>query len=210
MTGGGEEGLRRDMATLRRVLDRPPGRKGRLGKGACLTGRPFLVLLSGLPGTGKSHFARELARRASFLVLESDRLRKALAPSPKYTKGENARLFAACHRLITGYLAEGRRVLFDATNLMEAHRQPLYDLVDQMGVPLIVVRLTAPEETIRRRLAARAAKLSAGEHSDADWRVYRRMVASEEPIGRKHITVDSSGDIEAALEEIIRRVNAAG
>lgn len=197
-----EEGLQRDIATLRRALELD----GKLFQALPQT-RPFLVILSGLPGTGKSYFARELARHLPFLVLESDRLRKALVAAPKYTPGESSRLFAACHRLTEEYLAEGQRVLFDATNLMEAHRQPLYHLADRMGVPLLVVRLTAPGGIVRRRLSARVSRLHPEDHSDADWLVYCRMLPTEEPISRKHLIVDSSLDIATALEQIVRLVN---
>ncbi len=41
--------------------------------------RPCLVLLAGLPGTGKSTLARGLAERAGFTVIRSDEVRKELA-----------------------------------------------------------------------------------------------------------------------------------
>ena len=37
---------------------------------------PTLVVVSGLPGTGKSYFSARLAEKLDFLVLESDALRK--------------------------------------------------------------------------------------------------------------------------------------
>jgi len=206
-----EEQVQKDIAILRRALEPPPSTstpcdRETTGEVRSLT-RSFLVMLTGLPGTGKSYFARALARRRPFLILESDQLRQALVSSPKYTRGENSRLFAACHQLIQEYLAEGRRVIFDATNLMEVHRQPLYHLADQSKVPLVVVRLTAPETTIRRRLAERTSGFHSDDHSKADWRVYRRMVPTEEPISREHFTVDSSGDIRPVLEQIAQMIN---
>src|SRR5262249_25807923 len=41
--------------------------------------RPCLVLVAGLPGTGKSTLARALAERAGFEVIRSDVVRKELA-----------------------------------------------------------------------------------------------------------------------------------
>src|SRR5204862_6585828 len=41
--------------------------------------RPALVLVGGLPGTGKSTLARALADRAEFTVIRSDVVRKQLA-----------------------------------------------------------------------------------------------------------------------------------
>jgi predicted kinase len=87
--------------------------------------RPVLVVLIGLPGTGKSHVATKLQRRTGFAVLESDAARKALFPRPRYTSLESRRLFAAIHAAIDHLLAEGTSCIFDATNLLEQYCQPL-------------------------------------------------------------------------------------
>lgn len=44
--------------------------------------KPAFIVVSGLPGTGKSYFCRKLAERLQFIILESDALRKALFSSP--------------------------------------------------------------------------------------------------------------------------------
>lgn len=168
--------------------------------------KPCLIVLSGLPGTGKSHFTKELCKRLKLLVLESDRLRKVLAPNPKYTKGESHRLFAACHLLIEEYLLQDRQVLLDATNLTEGFRQPLYDIAQRVPVPLVLVRLTAPPELIRTRLSEREAGMHPSDYSDAGWLIYSRMYPHEEIFTRQHLSVDSTGDISESLDEVVRLV----
>lgn len=194
-----------DAALLREVLDQD---LAELPAGPA--DRPFLVVLSGLPGTGKSHFARELGKLLPLLILESDRLRKVLVPQPRYTPGESGRLFAACHLLIEEYLSHGRRVLFDATNLTDAFRQPLYQIGERTSASLVLVRLTAPGKIVRRRLSERTAGLHPSDYSDAGWLIYTRMYPHEEAIHRGHLTVDSSGDISWALDTVARMVNGSG
>ena len=53
--------------------------------------RPPFIVVSGLPGTGKSYFSRRLAERMPLAILESDSLRKLLFPSPHYTRQESSR-----------------------------------------------------------------------------------------------------------------------
>jgi len=66
--------LARDVVTLGAALgELPPPAED-----------PPLIVLSGLPGSGKSHLAREIARRYPIAVLESDALRKALVERPSY------------------------------------------------------------------------------------------------------------------------------
>jgi predicted kinase len=200
---GDSSQLQADLAALRLALASgleaaPKGRRS----GA------FLVALCGLPGSGKSHFARELVSRVPMVVLSSDRLRKALVGQPKYTAGESTRLFTACHQLIEELLRQGRKVLFDATNLTEGHRQPLYDIAQRLDVPLVLVHLTAPNGVIRQRLAGRSnGELDSG-FSDADWLIYCRLKPAEQPIARPHYAVDTSQDITPVVEEIARRARA--
>lgn len=42
--------------------------------------KPSLVVVTGLPGTGKSYFCRQLAQKLETVILESDALRKSLFP----------------------------------------------------------------------------------------------------------------------------------
>ena len=172
-------------------------------------GQPSLVVLSGLPGTGKSHFAGALNQRLPLLVVSSDRMRKLLVPRPKYTRAEHSRIFAACHRLVAELLTEGRKVVFDAAHLTERARQPAYDIAQRVGAPLILVWFTAPQEVIRRRLDDRAAGLNSNSYSDAGWEVYCRLSPGVEPIARPHLSVDSGQDISWSLDQVVSWIESS-
>jgi len=91
--------------------------------------RPLLIIVSGLPGTGKSYFCRKLAEHLPCVILESDALRKKLFVHPVYNSEESKRLFSACYGLIEELLQGGHNVILDATNLIEQNRKPLYIIV---------------------------------------------------------------------------------
>lgn len=167
------------------------------------------MVLSGLPGTGKSHFAGCLAQRRSFLIVGSDRMRKTLVAHPEYTRDEHIRVFAACHGLIEELLGSGYRVIFDATNLTDGFRTPAYQIAERIGAPYCIVAFTAPDYLVRRRLSNRSAGLDPAGYSDADWEIYCRLRPGQESIRRPHLMVDSSRDITAALDEVDRLVQAA-
>lgn len=166
-------------------------------------GSPRLLMLAGLPGAGKSAFAREVSDRCPFLTLESDRLRKSLVPQPQYTPGEHRRVFRACHRLLDEFLGLGYPLLFDATNLTERNRRPVYAIAQKRGAPLTVAVVTAPSEIVRQRLLDREAGLDTETWSDAGWDIYSRMVQAWEPVTRPHIKVDTAKDIGPALRQVL-------
>jgi len=166
---------------------------------------PTFIVVSGLHGTGKSHFCSRLAERLPLLILESDALRKTLFPSPGYSPEESSRLFRACHLLIERLLKKGTPLILDATNLSERYRERLYSIADRLDVKLILVRVEAPAKEVRERLKARQGGRSPGK-SDADWEVYQRMKSAVQKICRNHYAVDTSRDITPVLDKIVREV----
>jgi predicted kinase len=166
--------------------------------------RPVLIVVSGLPGTGKTYFARKLAGLIGAVVLESDALRKALFHRPVYSATESTRLFQAIHQLIEYLLQKGISPILDATNLAELFREQLYSIADRLESKLIIVRTEAPVEIVRERLKSR--QNSTSNKSDADWQVYRRMRTRADRIGRNHYVVDTSRDITPVLQKIAREV----
>lgn len=166
---------------------------------------PSLVILCGLPGTGKSYFARELARRAPFLWLNSDRTRKLLVDTPSYSRREHRRVFSAMHVLTKGYLRDGYSLVFDATNLNENVRRPLYESANEVGVEPLIIRFTAPSELVRRRLTDRAEGVGEASQSDATWDVYSRMAVADQHVPRPHLLVAGPEEAEPTLTETMRR-----
>ncbi len=164
--------------------------------------KPAFIVVSGLPGTGKTYFCSKLAERLPFTILESDALRKTLFPSPSYNRYESSHLFQAIHFLIQRLLKKGVSVILDATNLSERYRERLYNIADHLDVKLILVRVEAPPQAVRERLKARLEN-SEG-NSDADWKIYQRMKPMVQHIRRNHYAVDTSWDITPVLDKIVR------
>ena len=170
------------------------------------TAHPALIVVSGLPGTGKSYLARRLAERLPCVILETDHVRQLLFARPRYTGPENETVFQVCHDLIRHLLGRGVRVIFDATNLVERHREVLYHIADQAEARLVLVRTVCPEPVVRARLMGRAGGADLQDRSAADFRVHQRLKYTAEPIRRNHFVVDTSQDLNPAISKILRAV----
>ncbi len=171
------------------------------------TANPGFVVVSGLPGTGKTFFCKKLTERYALYVIESDALRKLLSPKPDYSAAESARLFAAIHKLIEWLLKNGVPVCFDATNLSEHNREYLYRISDRAGARMILVSVEAPAEVAYQRLQARKRGTIQDSKSDADWAIYCYMKPRAEKIRRHHYVVDTSKDISPVIDKIVRVLN---
>ena len=190
--------LEADVKTLKSRLPAPPPP----------VANPYLVLMCGLPGAGKTHFALRLAAEMPLQMIESDAARKALMVVPAYNAEENLRVFAACRRLMDELLDNGIPVLLDATNVTERDRAYSYTAAEGRGAEVVVVRVKAPESEVRRRLRRRERGLSKDGASDAGWEVYLRLKAREEPVARPHYVVDTSKDITPAIVKISNKLKA--
>jgi len=168
--------------------------------------KPAFIVVSGLPGTGKSYFSSKLAERLPFIILESDALRKTLFSSPTYNSPESSRLFQAIHHLIKALLRRGIPLILDATNLSEQYRERLYNIADRLNVKLILVRVEASPDVVYERLKARSEGAKSKSTSEADWTVFQKMQPTVQKIRRNHYAVDTSRDITPVLDKIVREV----
>lgn len=183
--------------------------------------RPCLVLLGGLPGTGKTTLAREMAKTAGFRVVSSDRTRKELAGlSPDadaaaefgegiYTPEWSDRTYAACREAARRGLFRGERVLVDASFRSEERRLAFLETGRRWGVPVLWLVCRADEATVRERLRA-----PRGGSTDAGWEIYGRAAESwEEPgeaMRRVTRTVSTDGPRAAARDRALAHLREAG
>jgi len=150
--------------------------------------RPCLVLIAGLPGSGKSALARALRETGNFAWLRSDELRKRLAGLDPLASGKSEvgqgiytdewteRTYAACLSRAADICKAGGRALVDATFIDAERRREFVEAAIDWGVPAHLLITEAPAELIRQRLAART-----GDPSDADWTVYQAAAARWAP-----------------------------
>jgi aminoglycoside phosphotransferase family enzyme/predicted kinase len=186
--------------------------------------KPCLVLVGGLPGTGKSTLARHLGALAGFSVIRTDVVRKELlaesgqettkepAGEGVYSEDWNDRTYQECLRRAEGILFEGGRVLIDASFRDEARRQLFLDAAGRWGIPACVILCEADAEVVRQRLSQRR-----GDASDADWSIHAEIAKRWEPLGpetsRVSRTIDTSGTEDEAVRcafEILRESGLAG
>ena len=140
---------------------------------------PMLVLLSGLPGAGKSALGAELGKRRGVAVLSVDPVESAMAEAgvaASFERGLAA--YRVVETIAEAELAAGRSVIADAVNAEPAAKEMWRELARRRGAEMRIVECVCSDEALHRaRLEARRRGLAAG-FAEPTWEdVVRRREA---------------------------------
>lgn len=84
--------------------------------------KPYFIMLVGLPGSGKSTYAKELAEKIEAVICSSDVIRKELC-GDENSQDNNEEVFKLLHSRIKDNLKKGISVIYDATNINSKRRR---------------------------------------------------------------------------------------
>jgi aminoglycoside phosphotransferase family enzyme/predicted kinase len=180
--------------------------------------RPTLWVVCGMPASGKSTIAKELANILGVKVFRSDVIRKELfgvqphqqidVPFEEgiYSRGASSLTYGKLLLLAQEEIERGYSVILDATYGSGHHRSEVLRLAKDMDTNLMFVHCICPEAVIKERLIRREATSSV---SDARLRHFEEFKARFEPLNEvrdeMHIRVDTERPLEESMEHILSR-----
>ena len=158
-----------------------------------------IVIVFGLPGSGKSYFASRLAEMLGADYVNSDRLRKELIPIRTYSEEEKDKVYDAMLKKMEEAIAQGKNLVLDATFNKNETRKVF---MKKARGNLFFVEVYANEHIIIERLK------KSRPYSDADFKIHKLVRQQWEPMEAPHLTLESTNEnINAMLQRAVQYLN---
>jgi predicted kinase len=161
-----------------------------------------LIEFGGLPGTGKSTLALELATRMRAVLLRIDIIEGALWRNGLQPEQTGVASYSVAHDLAAGHLVRGIPVVADAVNAVEPARAGWRELAKEVGVHHHVIETwcSDPQEH-RRRVETRTIDIRGFPRPTWEW--IRGVAEEYEPRTDERLTVDTTHDLEDCLRQVV-------
>jgi len=162
-----------------------------------------LIVMAGLPGTGKSALAGRLAAKLGGIVLNKDEVRADMFPSIDYSREQDdaamAAIYDQTHRILC---VPGNTVIIDGRTFSHAYQvRDLFAAAEKMRTEPRIVECLAPDEVVRQRLE-RDQQAGAHPAKNRTFPMYREVKERAEPLTAPRLTLDTG---RLSLEECVAR-----
>ena len=165
----------------------------------------MLVVLSGLPGVGKTTIARRLASAMGAVHLRIDSIEQALRKAGLKVEGEG---YSVAYAVAEDNLRLGRTVVADCVNPWPLTRDEWRSVAERAGVRAVIVEVVCSDvDEHRRRVESRSTDIAG--HRLPTWtevleRDYR-------PWSCDHLVIDTAlFDVEESVRRVLSMASSAG
>lgn len=148
----------------------------------------MIIFVMGLPGSGKTFFARKLSKRLNLEYIGSDEVRKKMEAMGKYRMEDKQEVYGQMGHLMGKAIENEKDVIMDATFFKKNIRNQFISQANDNKVPYCVFWIEAPEEIIKERLSGKRVD------SEADYEVYQKLSGQFEPPSPPYLKLESLRD----------------
>jgi len=169
---------------------------------------PSLIVMSGLPGTGKSTLAERIAQRLELPVLSVDPIESAIITSgipQSFETGLAAYLVAAA--LASEQLKLGISVIIDAVNAEEEGKDVWRKLAEKHHLAMTILEVLVSDQTVhRKRVESRVRNLHG--FREVTWERVEDRRKSSTPWAEPTLRLDTLNDLDTNVDEALRYIQA--
>lgn len=111
---------------------------------------PIFFMMVGLPGSGKSVKAKELAERFNANIHSSDEIREELFNDVN-CQDKNGKVFEVLHKRVVADIQAGKNTVYDATNINYKRRREFLQKLSKFECQKVCIFMVTPFEVCAKR-----------------------------------------------------------
>lgn len=111
----------------------------------------MLIVFSGLPGTGKTAIARDLAAKTRAVYLRIDTIEQAIRNADVLSHDVGLSGYLVANGLALSNLGFGHKVIVDGVNPVAESRESWREIAARAGVPLVDIQVVCSDQAEHRR-----------------------------------------------------------
>ena len=156
----------------------------------------MVLIVFGLPGSGKSYFACRLAEQIHAEYSNSDQLRMQMIAERSYSDTEKLQVYDAMLSAMTNAIKQQKDIVLDATFYKHSIRTAFEERAAALHASILFIEVKATEEIIKERIS-KPRKLS-----EADFDVYLKLKKINDPLLQEHLVLHSTNNnIQSMLQD---------
>jgi len=129
--------------------------------------RPLVILVIGLPGSGKSFFSRQFAEMFGAPLVSMDYIRHVISPDSQFNPDEDAVVGTLAQNEVTELLKTGKTFIIDGGVNSKTGRQSVAREAKQHGYGILTIWVQTDEPTSQARSSRRSSKRDADQFNAA-------------------------------------------
>ncbi len=161
----------------------------------------MIIVVCGLPGTGKTTIAKALSQMTGATLLRTDVIRKEMLEKSAYTEKERDAVYENMLVITNEKLQNGEDCILDGTFYKKSLRDEARRIAKKNGSSFHIVECTLHDDLVKKRIISRK-----NDASEADFDVYQKAEKNFEPIKEKHVVIDTSKDTKECVDKIMKEM----
>ncbi|MDR1196966.1 MAG: ATP-binding protein [Candidatus Nomurabacteria bacterium] len=175
-------------------------------------GSPMVIVVVGVPGVGKSFFARRFAETFSAPLVSEDKIRYTLFTNHTYSKNENVMVEQVARLIVDELLVNGKTFILDGGYSSRVSRDNIAHLASQYDFRTLIVWVQTEEATARRRAQNRSLKVAGDQYKQSltpeQWDTLAKAFTAPDIENKERNTVVISGKhtYAAQAKTVLRKI----
>jgi predicted kinase len=145
----------------------------------------MVIIIFGLPGSGKSYFAKALAVQLQATYINSDNIRQSLEKHNSYSTEDKYAVYDLMLKKMLSAATKHKTVIVDATFYKNRLKKRFSSYIPS-SKRIFFIEIVASEELIHKRLSNKR------DDSDADFAVYKKIKSEWEEAYFPHLVLEST------------------